>query len=188
MSGRELTFTKSGTYDLVFLEGAAMTTTVGAPSLPAMTVNVVIPQGMRVQAVTCGSVATEDVAGTFLIMPVQPPRPQSDTDTPASVPPDPAVYASSAPYPSEVCKPAGQNSMFGYNVASLLVYPLQYSPKSKTLRFHRKLTLNLVMEPADLGYLPVGNRSAEARERVENDVRAVVLNPEDVSRFAPKEQ
>jgi hypothetical protein len=187
MSGREMTFSKSGHYDLVVLEGAAMTTQVGAPSLPAIAVNVVVPQDMRVTAVTCDPAATEDIVGKFLIMPVQPPRPLSDTDTPSFVPPDPAVYASSAPYPPELCKPAGQNSMFGYNVASLLVFPLQYSPKSKTLRFNRKLTLNLVLEPADLGYLPVGNRSEAAREKVENDVRAAVLNPDDVSRFAPKE-
>jgi hypothetical protein len=187
MSGSEMTFTRSGSYDLVALSGAAMTTVVGAPSLPVVAVNVVVPQNMRVTGVTCAPAAAEDVEGSFLIMPVQPPRPVSDAGKPAFVPPDPAVYNSDAPYPAELSRPAGQNSMFGYNVASLLVYPLQYSPKSKTLRFHRKLTLNLVLESADLGYLPAGNRSKEARDKVENDVRAVVLNPDDVSRFAPKE-
>jgi len=188
LSSRELTFSKSGSYDLVVLEGAAMTTVVGAPSLPAMAVNVVVPQGMRVSAVTCNPTTTEDVAGTFLIMPVQPPRPLSDAGTPAFVPPDAAIYNSDAPYPAELGRPAGQNSMFGYNVASLIVYPLQYSPRSRTLRFHQKLNLDLAMGPADLGYLPVGQRSRERREAIEDDVRSVVVNPDDVSRFAPKEQ
>jgi len=188
MSDRELTFNKSGSYDLVVLSGAAMTTVVGAPSLPAVAVNVVVPQNMRVTGVTCGPAATEDVEGSFLIMPAQPPQPMSDAGKPSFVPPDPAVYNSDAPYPAELSRPAGQNSMQVYNVASLLVYPLQYSPKSRTLKFHRKLTLNLALEPADLGYLPVGHRSKGTREAIENDVRSVVANPDDVSRFAPKEQ
>jgi len=188
LSGRDMTFSRSGTYDLVTLEGAAMTTIVGAPALPAVAVNLVAPQGMRVTGVTCRPVTTEDVEGTFLIMPVQPPQTMSAPTKPAFVPPDPVVYSSDTPYPPILCRPAGQNSMQGYNIASLLVYPMQYSPKSRTLRFHRALTLDLTMEPADLGYLPVGHRSKEVLEAVESDVRSIVLNPDDVSRFAPKEQ
>ena len=127
MSGREMTFTKSGTYDLIILEGAAMTTVVGAPSLPAVAVNVVVPQNMRVTAVTCSPAATDDVEGSFLIMPTQPPQPMSDARDLPFAPPDPAIYNSDVPYPVELGSLAGQNSMQGYNVASLLVYPLQYS-------------------------------------------------------------
>jgi hypothetical protein len=188
LSGCDLTFSKSGTYDLVVLEGAAMTTVVGAPSLPALAVNVVVPQNMRVTGVTCNPAAIEDVEGSFLILPVQPPRPISAAGESPFVPPDPAVYNSDALYPAELARPAGQHSMQGYNVASLLVYPLQYSPRSRTLKFHSRLALNLVTESADLGYLPVGHRSKETREAIENDVRSVVANPDDVSRFAPKEQ
>jgi len=188
LSGRELTFSKSDTYDFVVLEGAAMTTVVGAPSLPAVAVNVVVPQNMRVTGVTFNPTATDDVKGSFLIMPAQPPRPMSDAEKPTPVPPDPSVYNSDALYPAELGRLAGQHSMKGYNVASLLVYPLQYSPTSRTLKFHSKLALNLTTEPADLGYLPVGRRSKETREAIENDVRSAVANPDDVSRFAPKEQ
>jgi hypothetical protein len=188
MSGRELTFSKSGTYDLIVLEGAAMTTVVGAPSVPAVAVNVVVPQDMRVTGVTCGPAATDDVEGSFLIIPAQPPQPMSASGKAGFVPPDPAIYNSDAPYPAELGELSGQNSMQGYNVVSLLVYPLQYSPKNRTAKFHRKLTLSFAMAPADLGYLPVGQRSKERREAIEDDVRSVVVNPDDVSRFAPKEQ
>ena len=188
MSDREMTFTKSGSYDLVVLSGAAMTTVVGAPSLPAVAVTVVVPQNMRVTGVACGPVVTDDVEGSFIIMPTQKPQPITDPRRPSFVPPDPAIYNSDAPYPAELGRLVGQNSMQGYNVASLLVYPLQFSPRSRTLRFHRKLTVDLTMEPADLGYLPVGRRSKETREAIENDVRSVVVNPDDVSRFAPKAQ
>jgi hypothetical protein len=188
MSGREMTFSKSGRYDLVVLEGAAMTTQVGAPSLPTIAVNVVVPQDMRVTGVTCLPTTTDEVEGSCFIVPVQRPRPISDTGRPSFVPPDPIIYNSDGPYPRALGMLAGQNSMRGYNVASLIVYPLQYSPKSRMLRFHRKLTLSLAMEPADLGYLPVGHRSREARDSVEEEIRSVVVNPADVSRFAPNER
>ena len=188
MFGREMTFSKSGRYDLVVLEGAAMTTQVGAPSLPAIAVNVVVPQDMLVTGLTCVPAITDKVEGSFLIMPVQRPRPISATGKPSFVPPDPVIYSSDEPYPEALCRLAGQGSMRGYNVVSLIVYPLQYSPKSRTLRFHRKLTLSLAMEPANLGYLPVGRRSRETRDSIEEEIRSVVVNPADVSRFAPKER
>ena len=186
MSGREMKFTKSGSYDLIVLSGAAMTTVVGAPAVPAVAINAVVPQNMRVTGVTCGSVSTDTIEGSFQIMPAQPPQPLSDSGKAAFVPPDPIIYSSDAPYPAELVKLSGQNSMQGYNVVSLLVYPLQYSPKNRTAKFHRKLALSLEMEPAGLGCLPVGKRSQKKREAIEIDVRAIVANPDDVGRFAPR--
>jgi hypothetical protein len=188
LSEHELTFAKSGDYDFIVLPGAATTTVVGAPALPALAVNVVIPQNMRVTGVKCTPVTTEDVEGSFLIMPVQPPRPISAEGEPKLVPPDPAVYNSDAPYPAELGKAAGQNSMKGYNVASLIVYPVQYNPANKTLKYHTKLSLDLTLEQADLGYLSVGNRSEETRTEIEKEIKSVVVNPDDVNRFAPKGQ
>jgi len=188
LSGRKLTFSKTGAYDLVILEGAAMTTVVGAPALPAVAVNVVVPQNMRVTGVKCTPAATQDVEGTFLIMPVQPPRPASAEGEPEFVSPDPAIYGSDAFYPAELAKAAGQNSMKGYNIASVIVYPLQYSPANKTLKFHTRLDIDLTLEQADLGYLPVGNRSHETREQIEKEIRLVVVNPDDVTRYAPKSE
>jgi hypothetical protein len=185
LSGRELRFSKSTQYDFVVLEGAAMTTEVGAPALPALAVNVVVPQGMRVTGAVCSPARTDDVAGSFLILPAQPPRTLSDTGKVEFVTPDPRVYCSTAPYPPELVRVAGQNSMQGYNLASLLVCPVQYSPQQKTLQFHSKLSIDISLEPADLGYLRVGKRSEDRRRAVEADVRSVVVNPDDVSRFAP---
>jgi hypothetical protein len=184
LTGRDLTFAKSGVYDLVVLEGATMTNDVGAPSLPVLAVNVVLPQGMRLTEVYCEPRTTEGIAGTHNILPAQPPLPLSSETRPEFVPPDPAVYGSDRSYPGKLAEPAGQSSMSGYNVARLLVYPLQYQPKSGTLTFSTQVTLSLTLEPADLGYLPVGNRSPETRTAIEKDVRALVANPEDVTRFA----
>jgi hypothetical protein len=188
LSVRALGFSQSGEYDLVTLEGAAMTTRVGAPALPALAVNVVIPQGMMVTAATCVPVTTEGVAGSYYLMPTQPPRSLSDENPPTFIPPDPAVYSSESPYPARLVEPEGQNSVFGYNVDACVLVPFEYSPLRRTLKLHQQLTLTLTLEPADLGYLPVGERSAETRQRIEDDVRSLVLNPDDVHRFAPAQR
>jgi len=185
LTGRDLTFAKSDAYDFVVLEGATMTNDVGAPSLPVLAVNVVLPQGMRLTEVYCAPKTTEGIAGTYNILPAQPPLPLSSETRPEFVPPDPAVYSSDQDYPGKLAEPAGQSSMSGYNMAQLLVYPLQYRPKSGILTFNTLVTLSLNLEPADLGYLPIGNRSPKTRAAMERDIRALVANPEDVTRFAP---
>ena len=185
LAGRNLTVAKSDVYDLVVLEGATMTNDVGAPSLPVLAVNVVLPQGMCLTSVECKPEANEGLAGSYLILPVQPPLPLSSETKPEFVPPDPAVYGSDRSYPGMLAEPAGQSSMSGYNVAQLLVYPLQYRPKSGILTFNTLVTLSLNLEPADLDYLPVGNRNPKTRAAIEKDIRALVANPEDVTRFAP---
>jgi len=74
-------------------------------------------------------------------MPAQPPQPLSDSERRRSFHLTRSSTSSDAPYPVELVKLSGQNSMQGYNVVSLIVYPLQYSPKNRTAKFHRKLAL-----------------------------------------------
>ncbi len=92
---------------------------------------------------------------------------------------------SAAACPPELVHVAGQNSIQGYNLASLLVYPLQCSPQRKTLKLRGKLSLDFALEPVDLDYLPMGKRSKAERAAIKDDVRSVVVNPDNVSRFAP---
>jgi len=148
-------------------------------------VSIVIPQGMRVVAVCASALESTRLPGRFYLYPSQPPVPTSDPGIPRFVPPDPAIYASHYPYPSALADFTGQGSMFGYNVASILVSPVQYTPAESTLVLNRLISLELTLEPAELEYLPVGKRSAQTKARIEDDLRSYVLNPEDLSRFAP---
>jgi hypothetical protein len=100
------------------------------------------------------------------------------------VPPDPKYYGSS--YPAEVATAGHQGSMFGYNIASVFVAPVQYNGTDKSLVLHPRVRFTIELEPADLGYLRPGNRSEEARRRVEATVASIVLNPKDVGACAPR--
>lgn len=155
----------------------------GAPSLPIAVAQLVVPQGMKVVAVRLGAVETETIPGAYDVYPVQPPRVLSDPGPFAFVPADPKYYGSV--YPPEVVTAGHQGSMFGYNIASVFIAPVQYNGTDKSLVFKRRVRFTLELEPADLGYLRPGNRSAEARHRVEAQVASIVLNPQDVAACAP---
>jgi len=154
----------------------------GAPAVPVAVAQLVVPPGMKVMGVTVDTVETEMV-GTYDLYPVQPPVPLSATDTPDFVPPDPKYYDSV--YPGEVAVAGHQGSMFGYNIASVFIAPVQYDGADKSLVFHLRVRFTLELEPAELGYLRPGNRSPEARRRVEAILAGIVLNPQDVASCAP---
>jgi hypothetical protein len=168
---------------VVTLGRCVSTWETGAPALPVAVAQLVVPQDMKVTGVRLEAVETETLAGRYDVYPVQPPMPLSATEAPAYVPPDPQYYGSA--YPGEVAAAGHQGSMFGYNIASMFVAPVQYSGPDRLLVFHPRVRFVLDLEPADLGYLRPGNRSPGARRRVEAQVAGIVLNPGDVARFAP---
>ena len=155
---------------------------VGAPSVPIAVAQLVVPQGMRVTGVTVDELGTETV-GEFDVYPVQPARPISDPGPFEYVGPDPQYYGSV--YPGNVATKGHQGSMFGYNIASVFIAMVQYDGADRVMTFHPKVRFTLELEPAELGYLRVGMRSERARRRIEAQVASIVMNPEDVGRYAP---
>lgn len=187
----EMTFSRE---QLLLSELAGMTTVslprcvpaweVGAPSVPIATAQLVVPQDMRVTGITIDGFETEAVEGVFDVYPAQQPRPLSDPGPFEYTPPDPQYYGAFE-YPGSIAVNAHQGSMFGYNIASVFVAPVQYNADEKKLVFHPRVGFTLQLEPADLGYLEVGNRNPEAVRRIEDHLEALVLNPEDISTWAP---
>lgn len=169
---------------VVSLERHASTWQVGAPSLPIVVAQFVLPPDMKVTGVTVEAVESETLGGCFDIYPVQPPRSLSDVGPAESTPPDPEYYG--GVYPADIAAPGYQGSMFGYNIASVFIAPVQYDGTDRSLVFHGRVRYTLGLEPADLGYLRPGNRSPAARRHIEAQIAGIVLNPQDVAAFAPR--
>jgi hypothetical protein len=187
----ELTFDRAG---LVLAERDGMTVVTlgrsvttwqtGAPALPVAVAQLVIPPGMHATAVTITALETGALPGSYAVYPVQPPVALSETEPPPFVPPDARFYGLTA-YPEAVATLGHQGSMFGYSIASVFIAPVQHDGANKTLVFHPRVSFELTLEPGALSDLRPGNRSPEARRRVEELVGSVVLNPADVARCAP---
>lgn len=155
----------------------------GAPAVPIAVAQLVVPRDMKVVAVRLDVVEAETVPGTFDVYPVQPPRPISDPGPFEFAPADPKYYGSA--YPPEIVTAGHQGSMFGYNIASAFVAPVQYDGTKKSLVFRSRVRFTLDLVPTDLGYLRPGNRSPEARRRIEAQIANIVLNPQDIAACAP---
>ncbi|UCG44326.1 MAG: hypothetical protein JSU73_06910 [candidate division WOR-3 bacterium] len=168
----------------VSLPGCVPAWEVGAPSVPIATAQLVVPQDMRVTGVTVDRFEAEVVEGEFDVYPTQQPRPLSDPGPFEYTPPDPQYYGAFE-YPGSIAVNAHQGSMFGYNIASVFVAPVRYNADEKKLIFHPRVSFTLQLESADLGYLEVGNRSPESVRRIEDHLAALVLNPGDISTWAP---
>lgn len=179
-----LVFNERDGMTFVSLERYTSTWETGAPSLPVAVAQYVVPPDMKVVAVRLDVIETETIPGTFDIYPVQQPQPLSAPGPSEFTPADPKYYG--AIYPGKVAVGGHQGSMFGYNIASVFIAPVQYDGSDKSLVFHPLVRFTIELETADLGYLRPGNRSPGARHRVEAQVASIVLNPEDVGACAPR--
>lgn len=180
----ELLYTEIDGMTAVGLKGQTTVWETGAPSLPIATAQLVVPQGMKVTGVRLDAFESEVLDGEFDIYPVQPPVPLSSVEAPEYVPPDPQYYGLTE-YPVQVVTAGHQGSMSGYNIASVFVAPVQYRPAEKKLVFHPRVSFTLELEPAELDYAPLHNRTEEARQRIEELLAGIVVNPGDIASYRP---
>jgi len=168
----------------VAMSGCVQAFEKGAPSVPIKAIHLVVPQGVKVTGVRIEEVKSENLSGEYEIYPVQEAMPLSDPEPTHFVSPDPKFYGS-FDYPKKIMSIGNQGSVFGYNIVSLFVAPVQYNAVQKQLKFNSKIRFSLEFESAELKNQPPGYRSPEARHQIEAMLAKFVHNPEDLSQYAP---
>jgi len=168
-------------YDRIEFAGGGSLAEIGAPALPAVQVRVALPEGAVLSGLSVRVESVEAVPGRFTVWPAQPPLAMSAPRPETFVPPDAALYASAAPYPSEAAVYLRHADLGGQGMAILELRPVRYRPAAGALEVLTRLTLEI--ETAAGGecgdYLPPG-ASPRQREELEARVRALVVNPEAV--------
>jgi hypothetical protein len=156
---------------------------LGAPALPVVPLQVVIPAGAEVTSLEITDLREEPVPGTYTVRPAQHAAPFTDNAPQFSfVEPDPAYYSKDASFPGQPAEFVDAGSKSGYRLASFLVYPVRYNPARRSLSLVTKLTIKVnyadhkvsVPHYTDMQIAMAGSQ-----------VSRLVLNPGDVSRFAP---
>lgn len=175
-----LSFSKYDGYDVVNLRRHGSTGEIGKPFLPQASFSVVIPPGARVKRVEIISSESEVLPGTYKIMPTQPPRPISSVEP--SVVHNSISYNAITPYPGKLVQHAHIGSRGGYQVAGIFIYPLQYVPSEKSLRFYSRVKFKVIYQE---GARPVMAKTPTQIEVFGDMVEKMVINPEDVSGWAP---
>jgi hypothetical protein len=179
----DLTFQKRMGYDVVRMQDDGRIGEPGEPMLPSKALRLAVPDGMKITGVRVVGVESIALEGAYELMPVQPVRRVSDPAAPGDfVAPDREAYASTEAYPGRLATFTHQTDLAGQAIAVVELSPLSYIPAEQRLMLHT--SIQFVLEGVSGyrcgDYLP---RNADARERaaLEDAVRAMVVNPDDVA-------
>ncbi len=166
-------------YDVVELEGCRTIDEVGAPQLPLLVTYVAIPQGVTVVGVEVLRTDAVDIPGYYEIFPVQEPQPIGSSPR-DFVKPDPAIYHSSDPYPGKMVEFVHEADLAGQNLAVVAISPVQYIGAEGRLILNREIEFELQYEPTDRE-ATVPNLAEHNRKKYEENLKEMVINPNDVS-------
>lgn len=156
---------------------------LGEPDLPVLPYQMVIPADAEVTNIEIVSYKEQPVPGSYKVLPVQHPIPwKKDYQPMPFVPPDPMIYTRDAVWPAQPATFAHIGNKSGYRIASFLVYPVRYNPVEGKLYQLTSITVRLNYE--------TGRHHTPAYTEMQikmfgDQVKMLVLNPEDVDRFAP---
>lgn len=117
--------------------------TVGAPILPTLASRLYVPDGEAVVSVDVTLGAMQTLAGTYVLAHGTTPRPLAYKAVPAPEPADPALYASSAPYPAQVSSRQSDQRLNGYRIVMTTCYPVRYTPAAGLLEYSRTVTVTI---------------------------------------------
>jgi hypothetical protein len=170
-------------YTTVDFAGLPHLDKLGAPDLPVVPCQFVIPATAEVTSFEITGLREEPVAGTYTVIPVQHPEPYMDN--PPQFPfvqPNPAYYAPDAQFPAQAAEFVDVGIKAGYRLASFRVYPVRFNPAARRLSVVTRLTVRVnyaegKAHAARHSDLQIALHGAE--------VSHLVLNPQDVARCAP---
>ncbi len=180
----EITFQTARGYDVITVPGCDYISTPGHPHLPVKSVYVLLPADAELADFRITGMKTEKIDGSFHIYPAQHQIPLLKGLTRDFTPPDEAIYKSENPYPAVPLEFVKTGNLGGYRVAAFRFYPLYYIPKRGELYLCRELDFEVDFKAGN-GTKAI--RRSEAAERIYRSlISHLVLNPEDIERFAPK--
>jgi hypothetical protein len=174
-------------YEVIGLRDGDLTSEVGAPQLPVVTVRLALPWDAQVVGVELRNLMVRDVPGRHRIMPVQEPQILSAPydESMVWVSPDPDIYEQDGYYPEAWVELAGTGNMGGVRIATVKLYPLRYVPGEGKLQLATEL--DVVVRYLDDGGGEVGEvMSLRPRPQFERMVQKMVVNPEQVEVAIPE--
>ncbi|MEO0080414.1 MAG: C25 family cysteine peptidase, partial [candidate division WOR-3 bacterium] len=182
----DLVITRDNGYDNIALPRGVTLIQPGAPAVPRVVEAIAIPAGAVPVGMELLEVEWTTLPGTYRIGPAQPdfPLPRAGEKLEVKLwPPDPVIYSSAEPYPSSVAFLSGFGAMAGYRIAHVELHPVRYIPRTGQVQLATRIGYRLEYVEGGAGVAVATKRQ---QELFGDMVRLLVVNPEDVSRFAPR--
>jgi hypothetical protein len=173
----DLVFSSSEGYDILYLKDCDLTDQVGEPQLPVKLLHVALPSGSKVEGVEVTRVESQILPDEYRIFPVQPPQILSLADKPIPfVQPKLKVYNLMQEYPGKLVEYNNTGFLGGYQLAGILVYPVQYVPSQKRIKFYSHIEFKVQYSSGGKSPLPVMKRSDAGKELYQEIMNRAVLN------------
>ncbi len=179
---RDLEFTQANGYDVIHFSDFITTLEPGKPMLPAAVVNMLIPPTATATEIRVTPLDPYEIPGTYRIHPVQTPVPVSSSTTPPFIPPDPSTYSAKTPYPDKLVDWVHTGTKSEFRICGFVLHPLSYVPATGKLTLYRRLRVEVNYEEQDIVPKPLTPSQQKVFGR---DVAQLVVNPEDLTAFAP---
>lgn len=175
----DLSFRAFEGHDVIDLRECTWDGEIGAPGLPVLKSYVAIPGNMHAFKAAVLDITWEVLPGLYDIYPQQIPLRISGTEI-HPFQKNNAIYSSSSLYPREVVKLGQQGDLGGVCLVGVTVYPLVYSPLEGKLLFLSHVEFAVYTEEGWESREGRHDLDEDSASRLEKQVRALVLNPQDV--------
>jgi hypothetical protein len=148
---------------------------VGAPMVPYRAASILLPEGAELKDVKVKP--GKPIVQKGIELPWGQP-PCTYSDTPVMVGKNEAIYGSNNAYPNEVFQVVGVDYVKGFAILNVNLFPVQYMPKSGTVKFYPKMTVEVQFGKGMKNKLYRGLAADKA------DVAGLVDNPDVLATYA----
>jgi hypothetical protein len=128
------------TYETLEIPGAGNIQIEGEPELPQEGLFVAIPENADFAEVRRLEMDVKEIPGEHLVRPAS--RPVRETERPEYFP-NRGIYGSNRAYPGNYFQFLGTKRVAGRKVAHIMVYPVEYHPRSKSLLVLKSILLEV---------------------------------------------
>jgi len=179
-SPHDLEISRSNGYDVIFLKGAGYISAPGAPTLPSVQINIVLPRSSSVQGIQVSSIETKELEGIYDLMPMSKPIHISASPEKNPFVKDPAIYKRNKNYPGVFAEVVGTWDLVGQDFVVINVHPVQYNPVTKKISFTTKIDFVIDYLCAENPLQETYNFSEKTKNYYYKFLKETAINPEDV--------
>jgi len=179
----DLTIDSSMGFDVIHLKNGDYTRTTGAPTLPAVQVNIALPTGAIPQTIQINRVEQTELTGSFDIMPRAKAIPISTKPTHDPLIKDPAFYTQNANYPGEYAELTSTWDLAGQEFVTVTFYPVQYNPVSQKITVATYIDYEVLYEKSRNAERKTYNFSKKLNTYFREKLKSLATNPDDISSF-----
>ena len=176
-------------YDNIAWKTDYTTFEVGNPKLPVYRVTYVLPIDAKFTDVKFFLKKKELLKENLFIVPVQQLIPTNNIQKVVFTQPNNKIYELDSPYPNKLYEVESDETFQGYHILTLLIYPFEYIPKSRTLFYYSELsyTVNYIKEINSKEIKPLKQTLFRA-EQCKGFIKSLVKNPENIEFFGSNVQ